>query len=442
MGDIVKSRELDDEIRERATREGQAAFDRINNEYIGSLMAPFGMVRGDAFEGVILVQSYAPMIVQDIIKAFYRADKTIVRISVVLGQLTVTSEDRNITDGPAFHKALDNLSIIKERKSTHWLQVSFEVGELAQALVDGHIALLESLTEGWTDRQRQIVWTVEANGGRQHIAARDLGIKAPVVAKQLKAAHYEAYCKAWDGLTEYLVKMDEYTIKGKPAIEESYVPYFNVAWRIYNQANDENALTPAEKSLYLAKKELSNDDPRLIPIYNLLTKIYTALNKHDKAKENIEESIRIQEPLPKARLDYAETMYTKATLCLSEKKYQESQLYYSEALRIACDVVDDGHPIVGKLNGGLATVYGELGDYENAKILFEKALVNAEANREPIKYAIRMGNIARCYYRLSKFLDAILYAEKTLQLFKENLSPKHHYISRAQEELRLYKEAE
>ena len=275
VGDIVNSRTLCSEIRERIMSVAKSAFSRINANYTDSLMAPFGLVRGDAFEGVLLAQHHAPQIVQDIIKEFYNVDTTVVRICVVLGQLTVTSQDRNEADGPAFHKALDTLNKMKSSGSSHWLQVSFDIGAFGKPLMDSNLALLAALTERWTDKQRKIVWMTEECGGLQKLVGSKLGIAPSVVNRQLKATRYAAYRKAWDSLTEHLAAIDEFTVAGRSVFDISYVPFYNIALRKIDQNNLPEALKLLEKSLELAKGELNENDPQLEKIYTTLARLHS-----------------------------------------------------------------------------------------------------------------------------------------------------------------------
>jgi len=440
MGDIVSSRELDDVVRENATRALQSAFDRINTDHIGSIMAPFGMVRGDGFEGVMLTQSYAPRIVQDIIKALYRADRTTARISVVLGQLTITSDDRNVADGPAFHRALDILAKMKERKSTHWLQVSFEIGPMAQALVDSQLALLAALTEGWTDKQREIVWLTEAHGGMQKTVGKKLGISPSVVNKQLKAANYDAYRGAWDGLTDYLEKMDEFTVKDEPD-DKNYLAYYNVARHKIEQENFNEALFPAKKALTLAINELGNGDMQLIPIYNMMAEIYMRLNEYDLSDELINESVRIQDSMPKTRVPYVETALLRAQLSYFIKEYKLAINYFKEAERLANDFLDNKHPLFTEIYNDLANVYYEQGEIEEAMANYTKAIEYIGGEKNQIAYATILFNISNCYFKLGKLANAISFMEDASQIYKENLHPKHDYNVLVNRKLLLYKEA-
>jgi len=438
VGDIVNSQGIDPDtdIRKRVTLAAQNVFDRINTNYIGSLMTTFGMVRGDAFEGVILTQYLAPQIVQDIIKAVYSVEKTTVRISVVLGQLTVTSDDRNMADGPAFHTAFANLEMLKKRDSTHWLQVSFDIGSLAQSLVDSQLALLTALTEGWTDKQREVVWAMESHGGRQKVVGKLLDIAPSVVSKQLKATKYDVYRQAWEGLADYLINMDEYTTADKPVIEKSYVPYFNVALHeAENQRNYEIALPIFQKSLELAKIELGESDPLLIPIYNNLARTCMMTRQYDDADRFVHKSLQLQKSLPKTRAHYAETLLIQAELSRDIKDFPKAKKLFQNALDIARDILSDSHPFVGDIYNSFAILYHGIGEFEKALKYYGIALAIEEKSIKevnPAGYANTLHNIACCHFDVQNYNQSMFYAEEAYRLFKDNLPPNHSNTKRTQ----------
>jgi len=450
LGDIIKSRKIDKNSSismETVIHEIEKIFNRINTKYLGSLMAPFGMVRGDAFEGVLLTQHYAPQIVQDIIKALYRLEKTTIRISVVLDELSVTSSDHNKTYGPAYEKALAALDKMKEHKSEHWLQVFFDVGSLGQSLVDSQFALLAALTEGWTDNQREAVWAMETLEDYQKNASIQLdavptisskqlefvseqtGTSPPVIKKQLKATHYNVYRQAWVSLKIYLASMDEYTIKEKSVIAQSYVPWFNMGMHKMKRKDFQTALELLEKSLQLAKEDLKNDDPLFILIYNALAEAYTKNQKYEDAQNIIQKALILQKSMPKARLQYIETLNAEALLHLEKNDLPKAQKKYQNALDIAHNILDDRHPLLGKLYNNLANVYYNQGEFNNALGLCKKSLENTEKSmgKDSIDYAITIGNIAMCSLSLNNN-EADELAEKALQLFEKNLHPKHEFI--------------
>ncbi|MCL2342938.1 MAG: SatD family protein [Firmicutes bacterium] len=209
VGDIVNSREMDFETREAATRAVKATLNGINTKYKDVILADFGIVRGDALEGVLTEPSYAPRILPEIIRNLYRAQKVTLRFSVVIDELSVVSNDRNEADGPAFHTALEKLDTLKARKSDHWLQVSFVTNTVEQPLVDGLFDLLTALTGGWTDRQREIAWAMDESARKQSAVSEALGISPPAVSKQLRAMCYDQYAYAWIRLEVYLLDLEK-----------------------------------------------------------------------------------------------------------------------------------------------------------------------------------------------------------------------------------------
>ncbi len=239
VGDIINSKEIvGQERREAVSRAVKGVFSSINARYRDSLLADFGVVRGDGFEGVLLEKHLAPKIIQELIKGFYLADKTCVRVAAVVGELSLVSSDRNECDGPAFHRALELLETLKANKRSCWQRIAFFAGGSAQPIIDSQLLLLGALMDGWTERQREIVWAAEECGSNT-LAAKKLGIKPSVVSKQLKAANYAEYRMAWDSLRQYLLFIDE---AEKAAEKQSNYPaYYSLALSEYEHGNSDRA---------------------------------------------------------------------------------------------------------------------------------------------------------------------------------------------------------
>ena len=209
FGDVIGSRTLEPALREAAPAAIEKILDSLNERYRAHIVSDFGIVRGDGFEGVLDTPADIPPLVQELIRRFDMALGIRVRVSAVIGELTVVSGDRNKSDGPAFHRAVAEIDRLRERKSDHWLQVSVVTGTDAQPLVDGLLTLLSALTERWTDKQREIVWAMmQVDDGTQKAAAEQLAISPPAVHKQLQAANYSAYVEAWQALGDYLAALN------------------------------------------------------------------------------------------------------------------------------------------------------------------------------------------------------------------------------------------
>ncbi|MCL2811145.1 MAG: SatD family protein, partial [Clostridia bacterium] len=234
MGDIVHSKLLFVESKGLAAKQIKEILDDINVKYANYILAEFGLVRGDAFEGVLYTQRFAPQIILEIIKSVYKINGTIMRFSAVMDTLTVVSSDRNMANGPAFHEALEQVDTLKKKKSNHWLQVSFVTDTIAQEMVESIIGLLTALTKKWTDQQREISWAMDEYG-QQALVSKRLGIAPSIVSRQLKAANYSEYSLAWKSLEAYLEKAEEASIPKEVDKEPGYTVYYSVAKRKFEQ---------------------------------------------------------------------------------------------------------------------------------------------------------------------------------------------------------------
>jgi len=439
MGDIINSRSLDDDVREKVTQAAKIAFDRINSRYRGSFLANLGLVRGDSFEGILLAQHCAPQIMQDIIKTFYNIEKTMVRISVVMGQLTVTSPDRNEVDGPAFVDVQAALTKIKERGSKHWMQVSFDIGTLGQSLISSQLGLITALTERWTDKQREICWIAEEIEGHEaypndtkkqelyRLVAKKLDSTPAVIKKQMIAASYEAYRQGWDGIESYLMEIDEHADGSKNVIKESYIPYLNMGQRKLDQHNFDEALPLLEKALSLAVDTLDENDLQLATIYTCLANALTGTAKYEEAKAMIESSLKLQKAHPKTER-YIETLIEQADLFYRKSEHANAKATLLESLVIANDLLSNTHPLWGDLFNDIAVALSITKNHEAAHTYYMKAL-EYQVLKSPVGYAVTLYNIAVSYWGALKFVEAKKHAEAALNIYEENLPPNHEYIS-------------
>ena len=442
MGDIINSRNLEPEVRERVTQVAKREFDWINIKYMGSMLASFGMVRGDSFEGVLITQSYAPQIVQDIIKAIYSVEKTLVRISVVLGKLTVTSHDRNEVDGPAFVEVMDALERLKARGSKHWLQVSIDIGTLGDSLISSQVELLTALSEKWTERQREICWIAEEIEGQEHypkdtkkqelykLVAKRLGVTPAVVRKHLNAALYEAYRMGWDGITEYLADMDGYAGDENAIVPESYVPHLNIGLRRFVQRNFVAATYHLERALELAKDEFGEDSNQIIPLYIHLADSYSGISKIQEAEEATHKAMSLHKNLnmPNTQPQYFDILLTLAQVHISKREFKQAKKIIEETFSAAEKILHPTHPHWSILFHTMASVHYHTNDYANALIYYEKAQATLIYKPDSIDYSINTEGIAMCYYHMGNYDKALSLAQDAQKIYDSTLSPEHELI--------------
>ena len=91
---------------------------------------------------------------------------------------------------------------------------------------------------------------------------------------------------------------------------------------------------------------------------------------------------------------------------------------------------DSSDPVIAKLQNNLATVLQDLGDYEGAKSLLEKALSSAEKNFGPEHptTAVRYSNLALVLKDLGDYEGALKLSEKSLRIVQKVLPQGHPHI--------------
>ena len=427
MGDIIDSKEMNDETIIELTTIAKNTFDIINSEYYEYIVSPFGLVRGDAFEGVLLSPVFAPEIVQKVIKAFYKMKATKVRIAVSVGNLSIVSDDRNESNGPAFHKAVEEIEKMKAIKSNHWLQVSFFSNSDTQPIIESLFMLLSGITQRWTERQREIVWEVQDYFDDASFASKKLNIPAAVLRKQLSAANYDAYKAAWDGLKVHFTEAEDVAVLERPA-EKSYTAYFSAAVRKKGKRLFEEAISLFERALELAENDFCENKARLAVIYTNLAETLLLNQPVDvqRATIYIEKALELQEHLPKSRIEYADTRSTLAEIYRLSGKIDLSEKEYLEAIEIVKSTAGSNHPIFSIFYNNIATTYADILDYKKAKDYYLKALKSFRSDIGNITdKAIILRNIANCCYGMKDWADAVKYIEKALEIFNDVLPPKH-----------------
>lgn len=343
LGDVIRSKSQDRAKRNEVTQAINRILEHINVKYERNILAGFGIVRGDAFEGVLFSQSAAPKIIREMLMLFYEAQIR-VRISAVAGELSVVSSERDQADGPAFHTALQRIEALKKIKSDHWFQVSMVTDSTAQPLVDGMLRLISALTKGWTEKQTQIVWAMVNCGNKQSLVSEKLEMAPSVVNKQLKAAQYAAFDSAWNGLEHYFVNLEEDSIAPQQK-KPDYTTYYSIACRKEAQGKDAEAEMYCLKAIDLAKEQLGNNDPNLARLYNYLSYLYwIRLGRSDSEEERLEfvgklkvsaqAAHFVQEGLSKPGPEYALSKAYLGEYYFAIEKYPEAEACYAEAVQM------------------------------------------------------------------------------------------------------------
>ena len=433
VGDIIDSRQLDFDERQHTTETIEKIFMEINYNYRENILSDFGLVRGDSFEGVLFSQYRSLKIIRDIIRQVYEKAGQRLRICAAIDELSVVSSDRNKADGPAFHVAVEELEKLKGKKSTHWLQVALKTkDDMAQPLIDTTLELLSCLTAEWTDKQRELVWSLPDYSGQQNLLSKAKDTKTSVVNKQLKAANYQAYSAAWEALESYLSRVEE----TKTA---TYTDYYSVAMRKYNAERDEEAIPLFEKALELAKEEFGEESPNLLPIYLRLAETCLIVCESDKDRLTQAEAY-----IREARVclhgetqteEYAGVLAMKGKYHFARREWKAAIDDYQDALWVGEKVLPAVHPFLYACHGNIGNAYYYLDDFEEALAQYE-ICKNYDKERDTVEYADDLHNIALVYEKMGEIGTAIQNLEECLTLRMDYLPANNPDICWAQSKLK------
>lgn len=451
IGDIIHSKELKEEQRNESSDVISQVLDKINIRYKSNILADFGIVRGDGFEGVLFSQQYAPQIIQEIIKSLYM-EGIKVRISAVMDELTIVSANRNKADGMAFHRALEKIDELREKKSDHWFQVAMETNSIAQPLVDSIMQLLEAMTLKWTDKQTEIVWNMMECSNQQSLVSRKLNISKSLVNRQVKATQYDVYSNAWENLENYLISYDE-AIVSPVEIDPDYTTYYSIGTRKNELRDYAGSAHYLLKALEIAKSKFGEDSPNLVPIYNGLAESYLEQSINEEisaseknlfqsgAEEVIKNSFRCQNKLPKMRIQYAQTLNLYGTYYVKIQKYNEALACYEEGKRIIEELLGLDNPNLSAFLNNIAIVYFAKEKYEKAIEFYYKALELAEKTKdeEPVDYANELYNIGLCYVNLGNYDKALEKLEESLEILITILPVKNKLVVRGKQAIERVK---
>lgn len=448
FGDIIHSQAVNEYAeKEENTNYIRALMDQINTKYQNSIMAPFDIVRGDAFEGVLLSQQDILNIIREIIRSCWENRKIPLRISAVAGELTKVSFDTDEADGPAFYEAMQEIKKLQAEKSNHWFQVSIVINTIAQPLIDGLLSLMAELTARWTDKQRKLVWA-KTDLSSNIATSQKIQASASVVSRQLKAAGFKTYVKAWKCLEQYLEGLEDVPVSDCPG-EISYTTYYSLGLRKSKLRQYLSAIGDFKKSIELATEKFGNHDYRLARLYNGLAQAHLEMLSSDEtddkgreeakegARKAIASSLKCQKNSPSMTMEYARTVNIEGNYCLEIEKYQKALVCFKKAKSIIQALHGSSHPMLSDFDNNMAIAYKYMKEYDKAIQLYQTSLEAAEKNKEedPLGYADSLYNIGLCYKEMGKYNLAWKYITMASKIIFAVLKKDDDYVVEVKREL-------
>ena len=195
IGDMVKSRMLSSDERNKAQILLRNELDRLNRERADQIAANFLITLGDECQGLMLITGDPVTAALDLIHAFLPYQ---IRFAIGCGDIftKINPEAAIGADGPAFHRAR---RVIEEMKHEYDARIRFGLSDIEEEEKINTIAMLcDRLASGWTSKQEDLVFTMlnaRISGSRktQTEISEIKKIGQSTVASQLKAAGFREY---------------------------------------------------------------------------------------------------------------------------------------------------------------------------------------------------------------------------------------------------------
>ncbi len=121
----------------------------------------------------------------------------------------------------------------------------------------------------------------------------------------------------------------------------------------------------------------------------------------------------------------------KANTLYQQRRYQEAEGVYKEALKVAEDTFGPDHPNVAISLNNLAELYISKGNYSEIEPLYKRALEIVEKALGPDHpdVAISLRNLAELYYNQGRYAEAVPLYKSSLEILEEVLGPDHPEVA-------------
>ncbi len=201
IGDVKRSRELED--RSKVQCQLRAILDKINEQYANDIVAKFVITLGDEFQGLLVSDAHVMEIISVLQSRMHPVE---IRFGIGFGSITTDIDPEMAigADGPAYYRARESVEYLKEkekRKQTYTGDIRFEMNEAngtAAMMLNTIADLMYAIRSSWSERQREVIYSMLEQQESQSDVAKRLNIKQPTVQKILVAGKFYAYKDALD----------------------------------------------------------------------------------------------------------------------------------------------------------------------------------------------------------------------------------------------------
>ena len=212
IGDIKVSKKL--ENRNQIQEKLNHVLGYVNEKYSGDIVAKFIITLGDEFQGLLKKGEHLLDIIKYIQKEMYPVK---LRFGIGVGEIStdIIYEAAIGADGPAYYAARNMVEELRNQEKKFKKQAAdielsfydkgcFEIAEISTIL-----ALLKTIEDSWSEKQRFTIWDMEKYGDSQEECAKRLETTQSTVARRLADGNFIIYERAKKTVAEALKRLGE-----------------------------------------------------------------------------------------------------------------------------------------------------------------------------------------------------------------------------------------
>lgn len=185
---------------------------KINQAFENDFMTFLEFTVGDEFQGVLTT----PQNAYEVIKFLKIYMPVRFYCGVGIGEVEIPKSHSGGMRGNAFYRARDAIKICKKEKRDVYIISGIDFIDVP---ANGILFLIQTIEEGWSSRQREVVTYYRINSGLTYEKiGKHFGVTRQTIMKILKAAKFKAIREGEEAINRLLFFVSQYkfTNKNKP----------------------------------------------------------------------------------------------------------------------------------------------------------------------------------------------------------------------------------
>lgn len=405
IGDIVESKKIPHEEREKIQRNLKMTLEKINFDYDKSICSNFCITLGDELQGGLINTLYLFKIIERIKESIspYK-----MRFGIGIGEIS-TDINFNLSlsaDGPAYHAARKGIDELKKEK-TYEYGCRIYTTNNDMLILNSLIKSIDNISSSWTARQKEYINVVMNSSGDLTKISQYLNIAKSTLSRTLLRANFKFIKEALENIELYLC--NEYDLSSGQ--EPNAVSYnkaciecdknnIMAAINLLQNLNFEDRIDESNRLLLLSSCliKINNDNDAIecaqkaleqirvgflykrVKLYNIIGIAYSDLNELINAKNSFDAALDLidKDPNPASIIWRYYTSDNIAGLYKKSGNNNAAKKIYDDMLETLNKFYENDKLTQVKILSNLIDIYIAECEYKKAYSVVSEALKIAE----------------------------------------------------------------